>query len=124
MLRPCRMIHRIGGPLQRLVASPCRRRHRLSLSGRIVAIRDISHLGRSDSLSSVGMIGPPLQHHRLVVDQATRRAGAGGMVRICRLRIRASGARCACVMVSKTALPLDGSPNKVLAVLSLGGSSW
>ena len=116
MLRRCRMIYRIGRLLQQLVASPCWRRHRLSLSGRIVAICDICR-------TSVGMIGSPLQHHRLVVHQATRRAGAYCMVRICKLRIRASGALPACVVVSKTALPLHGSPNKVLAVLPVGGSS-
>jgi hypothetical protein len=108
VLRRCRMIHRIGGPLQRLVASPRWWRHRLSLSGRIVANRDISHLGRSDAALSAAMIRLSLYHHRLVVLQPARRAVAGGMVRICRLRIRASGALRACVMVSKTALPLDG----------------
>jgi hypothetical protein len=66
------------------------------------------------------MIRLSLYHHRLVVHQATRRAGANCMLRICKLRVRASGALRACVMVSKTALPLDGSPNKVLAVLTVG----
>jgi hypothetical protein len=106
--------------MTRITRSSLQLLQRLSQSRRIVAIRDISHLGWYDFALSAAMIRLSLYHHCLVVHQAARRAGAYCMARICKLRIRASGALRACVIESKAALPWVGSRNKVLAVLTVG----